>query len=521
LSLQGAVRGLKGGFRPYVILACLLFILLGLVSILHHEMWRDELQHWLQAREHSSLPDLVRAGLSEKHPQAWLLILFVLARLTTSPLAMQIVHLGLASVSAFLVLKYAPFRPVQRILLAFGYYLFFEYCIISRNYGLGVLFLFLFCALYPRFRRKPWLLGLILFLAANTSAHALIVALGFGTALMIEVFTQKEMRRQGASYLALLILASGIFLSIAQQTPNTETEWDRIGSVELHHLKFDPTEFASVLSFLPRAALPVPKFGLHFWNTYILDRLPGSRVWEPALAALIVLSAALLLRKNRTALIGYLLSTAGLLAFFYVISRGSTRHHGFLFIAFVCSLWLARSTAKTERPEPEIDTRHRTGEKRLSAVLTSVLLVQVLAGAYAIGMDWHYPFSQAKAMADYIQRRGLARLPIIGDVDFMITPVAGYLDRRVFYPQQGDWGSYAIWKARRKIIRPGDILNQARRFCRMTNNDCLILLSYPLEKTYESEPGLTKVTETGDAIVGTEVYYLYIMKNGGWTPGGP
>jgi hypothetical protein len=36
------------------------FLILGLVGIIRHEMWRDEFQAWMIARDSSSLKDLIR-----------------------------------------------------------------------------------------------------------------------------------------------------------------------------------------------------------------------------------------------------------------------------------------------------------------------------------------------------------------------------------------------------------------------------------------------------------------------------
>ena len=38
--------------------ALCLFVLLGLIGILHHEMWRDELEIWLLARDSGSMREL-------------------------------------------------------------------------------------------------------------------------------------------------------------------------------------------------------------------------------------------------------------------------------------------------------------------------------------------------------------------------------------------------------------------------------------------------------------------------------
>jgi hypothetical protein len=135
------------------------FFLLGLLVLLRHEMWQDEWQAWLLARESSSLADLFQNIRYEGHPCLWYLALFVISRFTTDPLGMQLLHLMIATGTVYIFLKYSPFTRLQKILFIFGYFPFYEYCAISRNYGLGVLSLFSFCAVFasgePRRSARP------------------------------------------------------------------------------------------------------------------------------------------------------------------------------------------------------------------------------------------------------------------------------------------------------------------------------------------------------------------------------
>jgi hypothetical protein len=146
------------------------FFALGLILLLHHEMWQDEWQAWLIARDSPSLAALFRNLRYEGHPGLWHLGLFLVSRLTPSPRGMQVLHLLVATGAVYLFLNYAPFTRLEKLLFIFGYFPLYEYCAISRNYGLGVLGLFAFCALYcaPPPRRYL-LLAFTLLLLCQTS----------------------------------------------------------------------------------------------------------------------------------------------------------------------------------------------------------------------------------------------------------------------------------------------------------------------------------------------------------------
>jgi len=502
---------MKAKTFPAVFLLMAVFIIVGVAAMAGHEMWRDEVQAWLQARDHTSLSGVIQDTRYEKHPLAWFVILFVLSRIAADPLIMQAFHLCLASLSAFLVFKYSPFSLIQKICVVFGYYLLFEYGVISRNYALGVLCLFLFCALYPRFRGKPLVLSLPLFVMANTSVHALIVVIAVGLVLGVEVFGRKELRRRWQSYLALVIIGLGGILAIFQLRPVPDSLFDRTAVL---HLEFNLGLVQDVLKLLPRAYIPVPQFTFHFWNTNLLDSLSLPLVGELAGTLLLMLLAIGLLRRKPAALMIYILGTAGLLSWFYLANIGFTRHHGFLFIVFFASLWLAKASPGQAAGPPAERGRTLLGERGLNGVLTVMLFAQLMAGIYALGMDFVYPFSQSKNVARIIRNKGYQKLPIVGDFDYVVSPVSGYLGRRIYYPRAGRLGSYVRWDTRRlPVVKPWLLLTWAERYCWMKDSDCLILMNYSFDQKYESPDTLNLLVKTPRAIVKDEHYSLYLYKH--------
>jgi hypothetical protein len=125
------------------------FFLLGLFGILNHSMWRDELNVWLIARDSSSLLELFHNIKYEGHPALWYLCLYFLNQFTSNPVAMQFLHLLIATSSIFIFIKYSPFTPLQKLLFSFGYLPFYEYLVISRNYAIGLLLVLLFVHYTP------------------------------------------------------------------------------------------------------------------------------------------------------------------------------------------------------------------------------------------------------------------------------------------------------------------------------------------------------------------------------------
>jgi len=131
-------------FFPYIFI--IIFLALSILLITHHEFWRDEVHAWDIAKDSQSLSQFVHyMRQSEGTPYLWNFILFLVSHFISSNIeVMKVIHLTFSTAAAFLFLKFAPFNKLARVLFVFGYFSFFEYSIISRNYAMGIMLIFIF-----------------------------------------------------------------------------------------------------------------------------------------------------------------------------------------------------------------------------------------------------------------------------------------------------------------------------------------------------------------------------------------
>ena len=506
------------------------FGLLSAAGILRHEIWRDEAQAWLLARDSDSLMALFLSSRYEGHPLLWHFCLFWLAKVSHSSLMMQGFNWILAIASVSLMITRSPFSRLQRGLIIFGYFFIYEYTILSRSYGMGVFFVFLFCTLYCRKRPGYWGLTAVLVLLANTSIFGLLLSFSLAIALFYRLFFPpvgcrlhreiSDSRREEKPssnwfyYGGALLLGWG--LSVCQiaraifGVPETyEVEPPLVNSWIENTNKL----FQIVL----KSYLPVPNLRFHFWNGHLLEdwsSLPGIGPLFLCLSGIIALwvlvLAVRLLRKTPIFLIAYgfgMLSMGGL---FVLVYLGSTRHYGHLFVLLLACLWLSRWWLAHD-----LTGNGREGKRPLyNSLFTGVLCLHVFSGAYAYVADICLPFSTSYAAAKKIELAELDGLPLIGINQRPVSPLSVYLDRSIYYPEIGKFGSF--WEiSYPEVVGQQEIVRSLETFAAQYPA-FVAVLTQPLNKSkVPSNLIVHDLGNFGPGIVETESFSLYEVERRG------
>src|SRR5687768_4241947 len=105
-------------------------------------------------------------------------------------MAMQLLNVAFAVGAVGVFLFNSPFSKPEKLLFVFGYFFLYEYTVISRNYGLLLLFLFAAIVFYTK--RKHLLLGISLAALANTHLFGLLFALLISGLVMFDWIAEKK-----------------------------------------------------------------------------------------------------------------------------------------------------------------------------------------------------------------------------------------------------------------------------------------------------------------------------------------
>ena len=171
------------------------FFALNLYVVVQHAMHRDEWNTWQVARHTPSLTDLYNTIGHQGHAAGFYTIAWFLCRPALYPFALKFFHVLLSTGCVYLFARYAPFTRPQKLLFAFGYFPFYQYGAILRNYAAEEFFLVILCALFVMPHRRPIALGIVLapmFQIANAFGLVVGIALVRPTSSILAVADRKR-----------------------------------------------------------------------------------------------------------------------------------------------------------------------------------------------------------------------------------------------------------------------------------------------------------------------------------------
>ncbi len=512
-TISRTARNLLAGQRLREILVLTCFLALCGFNLIHHAMWRDEMQPWLFARDSGSIPQLLGNLHYETHPRLWYLILWVIARFTINPAAMQAANFLIIGSAMALFVFFCPLPLLLRAMAVFGCFFVNEWGEISRNYALGVLFCFAFCALFPARRRGYFGLAAILFLATQSNHYAGIMAAALAGLAAFEACTNPDLRarirthRLDAAASVLLVLC-GLFMAARVGIAQPDASGANY-SFEFNSGAKLATAFEAICDgFLPQ---------LWNWTSDYLPAIPGLHAILGM--AVLLLAVGYFWRKGTV----FWTHLAGGVALAFVIfsqHQVMPRHSGHLYLWFLVCAWMA-----CYFPKQGSSPAGGKQSMRQAFLIYPLLTLHVLASAYITNRDYHKPYSLSKTAALYIKQHHLDTLPIAAYPDHSIMPLSGYLDKPLYYLNEGRWGTFIVENNRRPTDWDVPRLYEAlKAFAAQGHPEFLVVLSAPIKvlaNGYTFVAGrygdVSLVTSLGPSVSG-EDYWIFYYKAGSGPP---
>lgn len=501
-------------FFPYIFI--IIFLALSILLITHHEFWRDEVHAWDIAKDSQSLSQFVHyMRQSEGTPYLWNFILFLVSHFISSNIeVMKVIHLTFSTAAAFLFLKFAPFNKLVRVLFVFGYFSFFEYSIISRNYALGILLIFVFCILYKNKFKNILFLSIVLFFMGQCNIYSFFISVSFMFLLLIDFIKQRNNEFKKVNKISL---SSSIVIALSEIVL---VYWQIGGQflgnfVQNSALKAIISGYLAKIKLMPTILLnsyiPIPVINLNFWNTNLLvNLLSKTNIIVTALIALIFVIISVLLLNGKLKAI-FLVNLFVILNFMIIFYFGSIRHWGHIFILFFACLWLS----KNDEEQPSFYTL-KSRKLLLNIFIIMILACSLVGSVTAFYYDYRFPFSNGKNVSQYLKKNfNINNILIIGYKNYTTETIAGYLDKDFYYPEEQKFSKVFNMITKQQISADNFLSDTIKLKLQNLNKEILIIndkgSELPEDFLYDNNIKLNK--DFSNAVVPDENYKLFFLDN--------
>lgn len=434
-------------------------------------MWRDEVRALSVATTAPSWGAMLASLHQEGHPALWYVVLRASFAVTHSNLVLPLIALAVGVVLAYVILRYAPFPFWLRLITVFGVFISYEYTVVARNYGIGILFLLIACVLFRRRADRAMSLGVVLGLMANTSVHAALVCAMIMLLWALDLLDADRrasfLRKETLIGFAIAVVATVLAIWTARPSP----EMSYAGP--LHQLG---------IADIARAIFTDPSEGLR--RVYVADIAASAEIpWvrlglDPTIVSRVIVDICLLAigwalwpsRKHFAVFVASILSFEIL---FHAVYPAAIRHMGVLTFLLVAICWIA------------IRDRNTDGAfaKRVAMGLLPMMLIQSIGLPIAARRHLGHPASSSKALGHFIRvTPRLSKAILIGEPDYLMEALPYYVPNNVYMPRQHEYSRtvYFAKGGRHQVdLTLNDVINVADSLGCANQAPVLFAVGYP------------------------------------------
>ena len=376
------------------IVLILLWLVISLITMFNHELWRDETQVWCIVRD-LGLIDIFKMARVEGHPILWYLLVLPFAKLGLPVLSMQVVSLLLVFTSVVYFILKSPFTTCFKVLFLFSAGMMYDMGIISRNYCIIPLAIFLLAGFYSERFKHPYIYSLLLILLSQT--HALMLGLSGILALIFIIENLKDKK----NFIPSSLLSIDFILLFFYFLNTTNENMAVVGYEKLPLINF-LSEF-STLFFLPLNIIPP----LASISLYIV---------------LAILFYALFKQDKKLFFITFI----GISFIFFVLGNiwfgGILYQKAFvLYFPIIFAYWILKRN-------------YNVDFKPLNIAIYTFCIFSLIRTPFCLLQDIALNFSGSKQVSEYIKQElnEEKEFILVGDA-FFTSPVSAYLKDKKIY----------------------------------------------------------------------------------------
>jgi len=467
MSLTVRAISQTAGHRRVIAGLYLFYLVLLVYTVMHHELWGDELHSWNIAKGSGSFFELLRNIRYEGHPPLWYAMIWLVSKFTHDLFYVQCLQILLISATVYLLLFRSPLPVFAKMILPFGYYFLYEYGALSRNYAVGVLLACCVCLLLQRKRVKDGVVYyLLLFLLANTHLLGVLLAVSLHFYFLLQPLRARK--RIAACCFGFISIFPALFFIFPPGDSQLNIDfWLRIWNAQ---------RLADIAAAPVKALAPLPAIReTHFWNTHFTDHLS----WPLTVFCAVVLTAAAVavLRKDKRSLFLFLLNLLLTFAVALLFPLNTARYTGFIFISFIMAAWLYSA--------------HYDFPKKALLALNGLLILQLPGSFIALPRDWARPFSNAYRVNEIL--KSVPSADSVVSSYWCFNNVAAYADKPFYCLELNKRIFFLLWDKQMSAVSgaPHVFTRSFRRlFQEMPVNHVWLLSSYSPEALHKKDDSL-------------------------------
>jgi hypothetical protein len=416
-----------------------------LIGVKYHEIWQDEAHHILLGQKSNSLSELIFNCRYEGHPILWNVILYAITHLFTDYFYVQIVHVLLASGCVYLILKHAPFLITIKLLLVFGYFMMYEYAVISRNYSLSLLIIL--SLLIKLSQENKQIIGIILLLSLLCQTHlfSCFVAIGL-MPFIYPIWIKSKRSYKGISF---IIFFFALTLAIIQIIPPENHFWKQYNGDSF----FSITRILKIVCVPLKGLLPLPNgFRQNYWNNNLLIDI--SKPLAACISVVLLILPIILFFKHKALLFLFCLVSFGVIIVMYASPLMlTTRNCGFLSIALFSVAWLYQTNYKKESI--------LFYKKLAHYFFSSLLILQFISGIEIYRLDLVRTFSNATNTTNFLNTYTANKsIPILLTHHSSGPALTIQTTSPIFYLETNKYGSFCEWNATPFVLNDTSLLQR-------------------------------------------------------------
>jgi hypothetical protein len=462
----------------FAIAVAVTFFCVNLFFALRHVMWRDEWMPLVSAQftgSYSEFFEVVRyIGRIGFFTFCWSLV-----KIGGGYLPFKLAIVLISTIGVYLLCRYSPLSRLQKCLFAFGYYPLYEYGTILRDYSIIFALSIACCVILCSSKWRPLLFSVVVALLFQTNPFGL--ALGCALALtfvfdawrrgllMVATFKQPRLWVGAAIVMASFVAAlvtmippPDVAVIVLGQSLRTDSHLIRLGES---------------LAFPLRAWLPVPLFAS--WNSHILDPWPWLQVLLSLGGAVLIASVV---APSRTALFLFLSGMFGLGMLLCHLPWTALRYHGPYFVLALLSYWVFLREASRGQLRPSWPGWPGWLRANSGMGLTAVLTVHVVVAAIFLMQEQVIPFSGSREAARIIREHGGPDAVVVGDPDYPMISLTGYLGKEIYIASRGELGSFTKVDLKRRAVplSPEELAQAVGQVVSRSKRDVILVTTYQL-----------------------------------------